>query len=161
MGEDNLRVTCVRVSAVWLLIIGLSACGGGSSGTAESSPPVSNPPPSPYGRELTFEPPTWSGVYNVGSTQLSLVDSSREEQYTENTNDFREVHIRLFYPTDHAYSVNRLPVVTERFWQRLGSEEVIAQKALRQSNYNDVLWDIELDVAVSDQQSGSLCRCVD
>jgi len=46
-----------------------------------------------------FTLPQPAGQYPVGSTSFSLIDSSREETFTENPNDFREVPIRIWYPS--------------------------------------------------------------
>lgn len=46
-----------------------------------------------------FTLPQPGGQYPVGSTSFTLIDSSREETFTENPNDYREVPIRIWYPS--------------------------------------------------------------
>ncbi|MHB8191706.1 MAG: alpha/beta hydrolase family protein [Bellilinea sp.] len=46
-----------------------------------------------------FTLPQPGGQYPVGSTSLTLIDSSREETFTENPDDYREVPVRIWYPS--------------------------------------------------------------
>ena len=54
-------------------------------------------PPGPAQR---FELPAPSGPFAVGTTTLHWVDASREERYTPEPNDPRELVVQLWYPTD-------------------------------------------------------------
>ena len=124
----------------------LFACGGGGSDTPDTPTPE---PPSPYGVERVFEPQTWRGYFRVGTTLFKWQDPARDETKTSDIGDLREVHARLFYPTDDQYSDNRLKVIPPDFWLRLGGEEAIAGKKLRRANYLNVKWDVEIDAALS------------
>ena len=129
-----------------LILVTLSSCGGESKSNSTKTDV------STYGVDKAFEVTTWSGEYRVATTTYSWQDNSREEPHTSDSNDFREVQVRLFYPTDQEYTENRLSVLPEKFWLRIGSEEIIAGKKLRQSNYHDKTWNVELDAAISDSQ---------
>ena len=134
------RIICLLASIV------LTSCGG------ESESNETERVESVYGIDKAFEVKTWTGEYRVASTTYSWQDDSREESHTADNNDFREVHVRLFYPTDQEYTENRLSVIPAEFWQRVGSEEVITGKKLRPSNYTNKSWYVELDAAISDNQ---------
>ncbi|MGH8679471.1 MAG: alpha/beta hydrolase family protein [Burkholderiales bacterium] len=49
-----------------------------------------------------FELPMPSGPHAVGTAYLHLTDSAREESFTEDQNDHRELMVQLWYPTDAA-----------------------------------------------------------
>lgn len=134
------RIICLLASIV------LTSCGG------ESEDNDTKPVVSVYGIDKAFEAKSWTGEYRVASTTYSWQDDSREESHTSDNNDFREVQVRLFYPTDQEYTENRLLVLPVEFWQRVGSEEVITGKKLRPSNYNNKSWYVELDAPISDNQ---------
>ena len=123
----------------FLLAMMLMSCGGGNSPTQVPTQE------SPFGIDQVFEVQPWTGEYRVSTTIYEWEDSSREEPHTSDSNDFRELQVRLFYPTDKEYTANRLPVVPIQFWQGLGREEVIKDKDLRRSNYSNVSWYIELE----------------
>lgn len=143
MAKSILKLICL-----FSLHLGLAACGGG--GSASSSGNLSNPTPqSPYGVDKIFEPQPWRGSFNVGTSVYAWQDLNREETYTAANDDVREVHVRLFYPTDEAYTDNRLKVIPHEFWQRVGSEAAISGKRLRQSNYLNVNWYVEIDATIS------------
>lgn len=124
----------------------LTSCGG------ESESNDIKPIVSVYGIDKAFDVKSWTGEYRVASTKYHWQDDSREESHTPDNNDFREVQVRLFYPTDQEYTENRLPVLPAEFWARVGSEEAITGKKLRPSNYMDKSWYVELDVPISDNQ---------
>jgi penicillin G amidase len=44
--------------------------------------------------------PETIGEYNVGTSAYYLVDETREETYTENPDDTRELNVRVWYPTE-------------------------------------------------------------
>jgi predicted dienelactone hydrolase len=124
----------------------ITGCGGESeSNNTKTAVPV-------YGIDKAFEAKKWTGEYEVASTTYSWQDDSREETHTSDNNDFREVQVRLFYPTDQEYTENRLPVLPAEFWQRMGNEEVIAGNKLRPSNYTNQSWYVELDATISQSQ---------
>ncbi len=66
-----------------------------------------------------------TGTFEVGTTILHLVDESREEIYTPDPNDTRELVAQVWYPTTDTTNVDRAlylpfldiigPVVAERF----------------------------------------------
>lgn len=45
-----------------------------------------------------FQLPEPEGPYSVGVVEMDLTDRSREEVYTEQEGDFRELHIKVWYP---------------------------------------------------------------
>jgi pimeloyl-ACP methyl ester carboxylesterase len=136
--------TKIITKILYLLVsIVLTSCGGSEPDVIEESV---------FGIDKAFEAKTWSGEYKVATTTYSWQDDSREEPHTPASNDFREVQVRLFYPTDQEYTENRLSVLPAEFWQREGAEQVITGKKLRPSNYSNRSWYVELNAAISDNQ---------
>jgi len=131
---------------VYFFFLLLIACGGGSNKEVKNTPKAE----STFGVDKKFEVPKWSGDYRVSTTTYAWQDDTREEPHTLDNNDFREIQVRLFYPTDQVYSDKKLSVLPQMFWQRVGSESVISGKKLRPSNYQEVYWDIEIDAPISD-----------
>jgi len=134
---------------VFITILLLSC--GGNNETTTTEPPISTV--SSFGLDQVFESPKWQGEYRVATTAYQWQDNSRGEPHSEDTNDFREVHARLFYPTDALTSDNKLILIPEDFWLREGSIEAIPEKELRKSNYTNVTWDIEIDAPISHDKS--------
>lgn len=138
----------MKISTIGVVaLLTLFGCGDSSN---KEDPPV---PESPYGIDKLFQPESWTGSYRVGTTTYSWQDLSRGEPHTTSDEDFREVQIRLFYPTDQEYTDNLLPVLPLRFWQRVGGDSAIPGKLLRVSNYHNVKWNVEIDASISDSQS--------
>jgi len=133
-----------------LLAVALTSCGGGNSPAQTSTPPPPPPQPITYGIDQTFEPADWTGSYHVGTVQYHWQDENRGEPHTISVEDSRELLVRLFYPTDAEYSNNRLPVIDAEFWESIGTGEFIENSLLRRSNYNDVLWNVEIEAPLSD-----------
>ena len=50
--------------------------------------------------------PELTGEYGVGVKDYHLIDENRPELYTEDEDDFREMMIRIWYPTDFYYYQN-------------------------------------------------------
>ncbi|MFT4925905.1 MAG: putative dienelactone hydrolase [Phenylobacterium sp.] len=158
------RKTLIKLTTLFLLV-GLVGCGGGggSSSQPSTTTPTPAPPPvtSPFGVEQTYQPPQWQGSFTVATTTYHWQDTSRDEPHTADTSDNREVLVRLFYPTDAALGDNKLPLLTDSFWQREGSIEAISGKALRPANFNGLSWNIishneedaQINAPVSDMQS--------
>jgi len=59
--------------------------------------------------------PQPSGSYPVGTTNFRLVDESRQEIFTENPTDVRNLAVRVWYPAER---VDGLPLAT--YWDRKG-----------------------------------------
>lgn len=57
--------------------------------------------------------PPLTGSYEVGRTQLDMIDSSREEIYTSDKHDVREFTITIFYPTESTENAERAIYVEE------------------------------------------------
>jgi len=80
------------VALVLLLVLGLSGCelfdNRGENDTGGTEPP----------RPLELPEPT--GDFRVGTTTLYLTDASREETYTPQAGDARELAVQIWYPTN-------------------------------------------------------------
>jgi dienelactone hydrolase len=111
-----------------------TACGGGSGGNDPPAPPL-------QGTAAAFEPPAFSGPHPVGVTSFHWTDLGREETLTAAGGDPRELMVHLFYPVDAAGAPAQ-PVVRDRHWQTLASEQAVAGHVLRRSNYDGVSWPI-------------------
>ena len=49
---------------------------------------------------LVFPEPT--GAYSIGTTTLYFADPKREEIYTEDPNDYREITTKVWYPSEEV-----------------------------------------------------------
>ena len=80
------------VALLILLVLGLSGCelfdNRGEDDTGDTEQP----------RPLELPEPT--GAFRVGTTPLYLTDASREETYTAQAGDARELAVQIWYPTD-------------------------------------------------------------
>lgn len=56
-----------------------------------------------------FDLPTPSGNYSVGTTELYMVDSSRDETYTSEPSDKRELMVRVWYPSEKTNEASKTP----------------------------------------------------
>lgn len=131
----------------------LFSCGGGGGDAApQTTEPPAPTPETSFGIDDKFETKDWSGNFNVATTTFAWEDPNREEPHTVSPDDSREIHVRLFYPTDREYTENKLALLSPQFWQRLGSESVISGKKLRQANYADAQWQVEIDAPLSELQ---------
>lgn len=118
-----------------------TACGGGGGGNDTPQPPAGNNPPAPpiQGTNAPFQPPAYSGSHAVGVISFHWTDPAREETLTAAGGDQRELMVQLFYPADTA-GAPAVPVIRDRHWQTLATEEAVAGRVLRRSNYDGVSW---------------------
>ncbi len=132
-----------RPRSLALAVVFVTACGGGSGDGARTQPPPGNNPPAPptQGMDAPFEPPAFSGPHPVGMTGFHWTDPNREETLTPDDDDQRELMVHLFYPADAAGAA-AVPVVRDRHWQTLATEEAVAGRILRRSNYDGVSWPV-------------------
>ena len=61
--------------------------------------------------------PAPSGEYGVGRTRLALLDTNRDDVFTEAPNDKRELVINIFYPAEVTASDSVGPYVEASGWQ--------------------------------------------
>ena len=142
----------MRHLSVLILILLLTSCGGGS----DSGPPVTNPPPSAaitFGVNQAFQPPSFSGAQRIGTMAFHWEDLQREELITNAAGDNRELMVHLFYPTDSTAGDFRIPIVRDRHWNTLSTEQFVSGRALRRSNYDGVFWPFEHEPAVSSAET--------
>jgi penicillin G amidase len=62
--------------------------------------------------------PETIGEYNVGTSAYYFLDETREETYTENPDDNRELNVRVWYPTD-ATTGTKAPYFSEALGQAI------------------------------------------
>ena len=139
-GEPMQRSIILALSLV------LVACGGG--GGSGSGPPGGGTAIT-LGADEKFSPPPFSGTYSVGTTAFHWEDMLREEPNTSAAGDYRELMVHLFYPTDASAGDFRTPIVRDRHWTALSTQEVVAGHVLRRSNYDGVFWPFEHEPAIS------------
>ncbi len=73
---------------------------------------------------LSFLPPL-TGKYAVGIATLHLVDSSREEWFSDDPTDVRELIARIWYPTTNADPQHRVDYMDEATFQWLKEQSPI------------------------------------
>jgi len=59
-----------------------------------------NAPLSVRGKHYESFMPVPTGPYNIGSEIVHLIDASRAEEFTDNADDYREMMVQLWYPTN-------------------------------------------------------------
>jgi len=59
-----------------------------------------NTPLSIRGKHFESFMPLPTGPYNIGTEIVHLIDESRAEEFTDNAEDYREMMVQLWYPTD-------------------------------------------------------------
>lgn len=77
-----------------------------------------------------FELPAPTGRYAVGTTYLYLVDRSREESFTEDKTDRRELPVQLWYPAERTDDVPLAPYLQDakKVGRRLAGDVRITEK---------------------------------
>jgi dienelactone hydrolase len=68
---------------------------------------------------FSFPKPT--GIYAVGTTSLYLTDPKREEIYTEAPNDYREIAVKVWYPSEEIPGAVTAPYMSEELSRTLAS----------------------------------------
>lgn len=137
----------MRHPIIFILTLLLVACGGGGGGTA-SIPPGGGTAVT-FGVDQVFAPPAFTGAHRVGTTAFHWEDALREELITSAPGDNRELMVHLFYPTDANTGDFRTPVVRDRHWSTLSTEQLVDGHALRRSNYDGTFWPFEHQPAIS------------
>lgn len=69
--------------------------------------------------ELALPEPT--GEYAVGTTNYNFTDSEREETYTENSNDNREITAKVWYPSEEVPEADTAPYVSKELGGAIAS----------------------------------------
>jgi len=86
-----------------------AAAGGDSGADTEIETDTASAPCGPD--DSLF--PELSGPYCAGVSDLHLVDDTRGEPFTEDTDDSRELMVRLFYPVARGYAGEYAPYMDE------------------------------------------------
>lgn len=133
-------------SIIFAISLVLVACGGG--GGTGNSPPGGGTAIT-LGADEQFSPPPFSGAHRVGTRAFHWEDQLREELVTSALGDNRELMVHLFYPTDVNNGDFRTPIVRDRHWNTLSTEQVVTGHVLRRSNYDGVFWPFEHEPAIS------------
>lgn len=103
------------------------------------------------GLDKPFEPPSFSGEFKVGTTSYHWIDEDREESFTPEADDNRELFVRLYYPTDIKNEDNQLELLPSGFEEFYLEYSPVENKALRLSNFANKSWPISINVPVSDK----------
>lgn len=148
-------------SLVFLLaIVFLSACDQVNEISAQQEKIVSSKMliknTSPYGNDIQFSYPEFSGQYRVASHSMILSDLSRLETFDQDLLDNRKLAIRFYYPTlqQATETTDRLRVIDDNAWEYIVGHEEFSGKMLRYDNYREARWDISIDATV-DNSKGS------
>ncbi|MBV1909526.1 MAG: hypothetical protein KUG78_09405 [Kangiellaceae bacterium] len=131
---------------VYGVVFCLYLCGCNGSKKSEKDDPIEIV----YGTEQQFEPPELSGEFQVGSKQYHWVDESRGEPHTADSEDRRELLVRIYYPTDDVEGHSQLPVYDFRrwpFWEN--AAESLPNHKLRKSNYVNAKWPVYIESPIS------------
>ncbi len=138
---------------LFILTLLLVACGGdGGGGVTGSSPPGGGTAVT-FGVDQKFPPPAFTGAHRVGTKAFHWEDLQREELITSAPDDNRELMVHLFYPTDANTGDFRTPIVRDRHWNTLSTEQLVDGHALRRSNYDGVFWPFEHEPAISSAEA--------
>jgi dienelactone hydrolase len=137
---DNAAGSLRRLGAIVPAAVLAVSCSGGGDSTPQP-PPAGNPPAPVQGTDAAFEPPDFSGPHPVGVASFHWTDANRDETLTALVGDSRELMVHLFYPAEAAGAPS-VPVVRDRHWQTLASQQAVAGHVLRRSNYDGVRWQI-------------------
>ena len=70
-------------------------------------------------RDFSLPEPT--GDYAVGTTSYYFEDPEREETYTEDPNDNREITAKVWYPSDRVSSADTAPYIDEELSSAIAS----------------------------------------
>lgn len=57
----------------------------------------------------TYQLPTPTGTYDIGTTSLTLVDDTRLEQYSEDSSLYRKIQLQFWYPTEDTEGYELVP----------------------------------------------------
>jgi pimeloyl-ACP methyl ester carboxylesterase len=118
-----------------------------------------------YGRHQIFNYPEFSGPFRVGSSQVTLTDFARQTESpltNEHAIDARKILVRFYYPANENEAKLSQPqkrkvhgallkVIEENSWNYLFGPHDIGGKFLRYENYQNAVWDIELNAPLSEQ----------
>ena len=73
---------------------------------------------------LSLSEPT--GKYAVGTTNYSFVDPEREETYTEDPDDKREITAKVWYPSESVPQANTAPYISEEYSRAIATSQGIS-----------------------------------
>lgn len=80
--------------------------------------------------------PDLTGPFQVGRVDIHMVDDSREEVFSEDSDDMRELLITVYYPADPAEDATPAPYLTEAWMEVLGFPPQFGD-AMRPHSYLD------------------------
>jgi predicted dienelactone hydrolase len=67
--------------------------------------------------------PTPSGPYAVGTVSYHWIDRTREEQWTKDPNDFRELMVQIWYPASNYDATQEAPYIPDLDRLRTGMDQ--------------------------------------
>ena len=83
--------------------------------------------------------PPIKGEYGVGVEEYHLIDESREELLTENTDDYREFMIKIWYPTDKDAEGEWYTYMSDLMFAWLMGRAPITLPGVSNNAYEDVM----------------------
>jgi hypothetical protein len=96
----------------------------------------------------SYLPPV-KGYYGIGVKEYHLIDESRKEILTENTQDFREIELKIWYPTDKEINGTYYEYMTELMFAWLMGRAPIPLPGISDDAYLDVKPHGKINVPVS------------
>lgn len=69
--------------------------------------------------------PKPTGKYAVGTTEYSFIDSERDETYTDDPNDKREITAKVWYPSEEVPNAKTAPYLSEEYSQAIATAQQI------------------------------------
>lgn len=100
-----------------------------------------------------FNLPPTTGEFKVGTTTFSLTDPSRDEIFTENQNDVRNILIRAWYPAKVTGNPNPVPYVESPSQFENGIQRSFGFPGFVVSHFTLVLTHSYRDVPLSDEKT--------
>ncbi|HEY7033524.1 MAG TPA: hypothetical protein VH482_19465 [Thermomicrobiales bacterium] len=93
----------------------------------------------PVAAQDTIELPDPTGTYAVGRTDYDLVDQSRDEIFTDDPADKREILLSVYYPVAPAADAETAPYMTETLRQAIARQDPspIDEVAITSHAYRD------------------------
>jgi predicted dienelactone hydrolase len=100
-----------------------------------------------------FHLPAPTGKYEVGTTTFQLIDSNRNEIYTDNPEDYRKIMARAWYPAEKGSDVNPAPYIDSPIEFGIGVERSYGFPAFVVSHLSLIHTNSYRNIALSPEQS--------
>jgi hypothetical protein len=96
--------------------------------------------------------PPIKGNYGIGVKEFYILDESRKEILTENNDDYRELVLKIWYPTEKDIEGENYDYMTELMFAWLMSRSPISLPGVSNDSYLDVKPHAKTNVAISSKE---------